>query len=206
MSRLNALLVAVRPLYASNDRGHDLAHALRVARLCEYLAEREGGDLAVLLPAALCHDLRRWEAPSHSGETGALVAELLRGAGYREDEGEAILTAVRRHSFDAPQPPETLEEQILFDADKLEGLGAIGIGRCFAVSGKLDQPIVGGGRATAQAMLGSLMRRYRDRLHTETARELAAARHDFLLAFIAQLETELAIAGKPPRALEAAAC
>jgi uncharacterized protein len=191
--RLQSLLESVRPLYEPNDPGHDLSHALRVANLCERIVADEGGDLGILLPAALCHDAHRWEYASHSEAMAELLSNLLLGVGYSPSEVEAIIRTVQRHSFHSPQLPETLEEKILFDADKLEGLGATGIGRCFAVSGKLNQPIfeVVSGEVSAQNLLTSVMGEYWQRLHTETARALGKERHSFLLRFIAQLQSEL---------------
>jgi uncharacterized protein len=169
---------------------------MRVAKLCERLAAEEGGDLDILLPAALCHDAHRWEHPSHSETMAELLSGLLRGVGYSASEVKAIVRTVQRHSFHSPQPPETLEEKILFDADKLEGLGATGIGRCFAVSGKLNQPIfeVASGEVTAQSLLTSIIGEYWQKLHTETARALGKERHSFLLQYITQLQSELRIA------------
>jgi uncharacterized protein len=195
MSRLKQLLKTIRPFYEQNDPGHDLSHAVRVAKLAQKIADEEGGDVQVILPAALCHDLRRWEAASHSKENAKFIANILKGVGYPAAEIEPVIQAIQCHSSNAPKPPSTLEEKILFDADKLEGLGAVGIGRCFAVSGALNQSILDAGMdtSTAQHMLTGLMSRYYDRLHTETARRIGKARHDFLLAFVGQLQIELSV-------------
>jgi uncharacterized protein len=195
MERLQLLLEAVRPHYQFNDPGHDLSHALRVTKLCETIAAKEGGDLNIILPAALCHDARRWEHSGHSESMAELLTELLTEVGYSPTEVNPIIRAVQRHSFHSPEPVQTLEEKILFDADKLEGLGATGIGRCFAVSGKLNQPIfeTDSGAVTAQNLLTSLMSEYWTSLHTETARALGQERHQFLMKFIAQLQSELSL-------------
>nr|MDQ3396619.1 HD domain-containing protein [Deinococcota bacterium] len=199
MTRLDRLLETVGPFYERNDPGHDLAHAVRVAKLARVIAAQEGGELTIILPAALCHDLRRWELASHSGETTDLVTGILLRVGYELAEVRSIVRAVQRHSFSAPQAPETLEEKTLFDADKLEGLGAIGIGRCFAVSGALSQAIVGevSSTRTAQYWLISQLSKNYDRLYTETAKAMGRARHLFLLSFIEQLQAELGVVAIP---------
>lgn len=190
---LNQLIEAIRPHYERNDSAHDLAHALRVAELARKIAHEEGGDLDVILPAALCHDLGKWETASHSDENGDFIAELLRRAGYESNQIRKITLAVQRHSFSAPVSPCSLDEKIVFDADKLDALGAVGVGRCFAVSGFLDQLIFGTGceGITAQRLLSERLSLCYDRLHTPTAKRLGEARRDFLLSFIEQLESEL---------------
>ena len=192
---MRRLLEILGPLYEQNDPAHDLTHALRVAELAQKIANEEGGDLDVILPAALCHDLRRWETPSHSEENAEFITKLLVRAGYRGGHIGRITKAVQRHSFSAPTPPSTLEEKIVFDADKLEGIGAVGIGRCFTVSGTLNQAIFNSGPddVTAQRMLSIRLVRCYDRLYTDTARRLGAARRDFLLSFIDQLDSELSL-------------
>ncbi|CAN5866509.1 phosphohydrolase [soil metagenome] len=195
MDRTEQLVEAVKPHYAQNDPAHDLSHALRVTKLARQIAQVEGGDLDIIVPAALCHDLRRWEFASHSDEMAAFVKDLLLQVGYDASDVDATVRAVQRHSFSAPQAPETLEEKILFDADKLESLGAIGIGRCFAVSGALNQVIVSETSLplTAQHFLVERMSRTFERLYTPTAKELGRVRHDFLLAFVEQLHSELKV-------------
>lgn len=190
---LETLLAAVAPLYERNDPAHDLAHAQRVTALAEKIAGHEGGNLRVILPGALCHDLGRWEAASHSAENGKVIAALLAGLGYGVNLTRNIVRVVQRHSLSGPTAPETLEEKIVFDADKLESLGAIGIGRCFAVSGSLNQALFSstGEGVTALRMLNHHLARSFERLHTMTARRLGEARHAFLLAYIDQLEAEL---------------
>lgn len=197
MLKRDKLIEVAAPHYERNDPAHDLSHALRVAELARVIASEEGGDLSVIIPAALCHDLGKWQAPSHSVENGKFIAQLLRRTGYDSAQIEKITQAVQRHSFDAPTPPSSLEEEIVFDADKLEGLGAIGVGRCFAVSGSLRQTIFGfsSEKITAQRLLSERLRRCYERLHTPTARRLGQARHDFLVSFIEQLERELSFIG-----------
>lgn len=46
------------------------------------------------------------------------------------------------HSFRAAVSPESVEAQIVQDADRLDGLGAIGLARCFAVAGLLKRPLL----------------------------------------------------------------
>jgi len=128
-----------------NDPAHDLAHFERVVRTAREIAARELARFEVVLPAAWLHDLvnvpkndpRRAQASRLSAQA-ALV--FLRETGYPEEFHADIAHAIEAHSFSAEIEPLTLEARIVQDADRLDGLGAIGIARCFAVGGRLGRP------------------------------------------------------------------
>ncbi|HHV64669.1 MAG TPA: HD domain-containing protein [Peptococcaceae bacterium] len=123
---------------------HDLDHTERVTNLCLYLAEGEPGiDLEVLIPAALLHDIaRRIEDEDPTGEVdhallGAEMAgEILQDLGYEKSLIEKIKYCIKAHRFRSGTAPETSEAKILFDADKLDVIGAIGIARSFMLAGR----------------------------------------------------------------------
>ncbi len=124
------------------DPAHDLAHVRRVVAAARRLAEGEGADLAVVVPAAWLHDCvsvpkdsaRRRAA---STEAAALAASFLGDAGYPAASIPAVRHAIEAHSFSAQIAPESLEAKVVQDADRLDALGAIGIARCLMVGGSL---------------------------------------------------------------------
>jgi uncharacterized protein len=131
-------------IYPSTDPSHDLLHVERVVAMATRLAEAEGGDLNVVIPAAWFHDFvtvpksdpRRAQASRQSAEaaTAWLAAE-----GYPPEYLPAISHAIAAHSFSAGIPCETLEAKIVQDADRLDAIGAIGIARMFTVTGLLGR-------------------------------------------------------------------
>ena len=115
---------------------------------------------------------------------------------------EAVAHSIRAHSHSAGVPCETVEARILQDADRLEALGAIGIARCFSVSGQMGRGLVHGGdplartRAlddTAYALDHFETKLYRiaETLHTGPARDMAAARVAYMRGFVAQMVREM---------------
>lgn len=134
-----------RSLYPASDPSHDYLHIRRVVGMAEKLAREEGADLNVVLPAAYFHDFinvpkndpRRREA---SRISAAAAVEYLRSVNYPEEHLEAVRHAVAAHSFSANIAPETIEEKVVQDADRLDGLGAIGIARCFSTSTLMQRP------------------------------------------------------------------
>lgn len=133
---------------SGDDPAHDLAHFRRVVKTARALALEEGARLEVVIPAAWLHDLinvpkndpRRSQASRLSSRA---ALEFLRESDFTGEEAllSAIGHAIEAHSFSARIEPVTLEAQIVQDADRLDGLGAIGIARCFSVSGLLGRRI-----------------------------------------------------------------
>jgi len=127
---------------------HDLEHVLRVYRLCLYLTKYElSVNLDVLKTAALLHDIAKVkEDQDNSGNTdhallGAEMAKkILEELGYSENLDQ-IIRCIRTHRFKGDNRPETLEAKILFDADKIDILGSIGIARSYMIAGQYKQSI-----------------------------------------------------------------
>ena len=122
---------------------HGPDHSERVLQTALNLGRRLGARLEILAPAALFHDIgRREESRSRGGvchaERGAeLAAPLLRELGYTEADVAAICHCIRAHRYRDASEPATLEADILFDADKLDSIGAVGIGRAFLFAGQI---------------------------------------------------------------------
>lgn len=134
--------VKVRQLLLNSGAGHDYDHTLRVMKNCEMLInEIAGADREIVLFAALLHDCARPEEHGSRGKIchalrGAeLAAELLQKEDLPADFCDAVTEAVRCHRYRDGIVPETIEGKILFDADKLDSLGAVGLGRAFLFAG-----------------------------------------------------------------------
>nr|WP_303716440.1 HD domain-containing protein [Methanoculleus marisnigri] len=169
---------------------HGFDHTLRVVRLCEEIGAREGADMAILIPAALFHDIARpleEETGVPHEEEGARMAEsYLRSVRYPEDRIVGIVHAIRAHRYSSGIAPETLEGRILSDADNLDAMGAVGIARTFMQAGEQ-----GRGIADATAHFHEKLLNLKDRMYTESARNIAEKRHAFLVAFIETLDGEM---------------
>lgn len=129
----------------AEDPAHDLLHFRRVVKSATQIAKAENAKLEVVIPAAWLHDLvivpkndpRRSQASRLSAQA---AIEYLTQINYPQEYHNDIAHAIEAHSFSANITPTTLEAKVVQDADRLDGLGAIGVARCFATAGLLKRP------------------------------------------------------------------
>lgn len=116
------------------DAAHDFNHILRVWNAGMQIGEAEKADLEILEPALLLHDIIRPNGPEgekgHAQASAKLAAKILNDFGYQKGEIEKISSAIATHSADSKSVhPKTLEEKIVYDADKYDATGHIGCAR-----------------------------------------------------------------------------
>ncbi len=202
-----------RRWYEDADLVHDFEHVLRVYRLAERIGASEGADLEIIRAAALLHD-SRGSAPGGAGQERAghhrtsarFAGEVLAGEGWPEERIRAVQHCIRAHRFRTQEEqPKTLEAKVLFDADKLDVLGAIGAARTIAYAALDGQPVYaepsrrfletgekepGEAHSSYHEFLFKL-RKVKDRLFTASGKALAEGRHAYLLGFYEQLQEEV---------------
>lgn len=135
----------ISEIATTDDPAHDLLHFQRVVKLAKKLCSAEGGRMDIVVPAAWLHDFviipkdspLRSQASKISAEK---AVEFLKRIEYPAHTYGEITHAIEGHSFSANIEVKTLEAKIVQDADRLDGLGAIGIARCFAVAALLKRP------------------------------------------------------------------
>ncbi len=204
-----ALVEEAKRWYEANGTSHRWDHVKRVLALAEHLAEAEGANLEVVRVAALFHDIGRAEerrtkgAVCHAEYGAKLVREILARYGLPQDFIEAVAHAIERHRFRSHKRPETLEAKVLFDADKLDALGAVGIARAFLFAGevgaRLHNPEVDlsktepyGPEDTAWREFKLKLSKIKDQMLTKEGRRLAEDRYRFMEEFFERLHREVA--------------
>jgi len=185
----------------SNASGsHAWDHTRRVYNLCMHIGGVEGADMEVLKIAAYLHDVGRPFQDKSKGtichaEKGTEMACALLEEYPISDERKAnIIHCIRSHRFRGNCQPETLEAKVLFDADKLDAIGAIGIGRAFQFAGevgaKLHNPFVNPEDTEPYTEEDTGYREFRlklskikDRMLTAEGHRMARERHAFMEMF-----------------------
>ena len=187
---------------------HGPDHSERVLQNALVIGQRMGARLDILVPAALLHDIgRREESQSQGGVCHArhgadLAPPLLRELNYIEKDIQAICHCIRAHRYRGGIEPASLEARILFDADKLDSIGAIGIGRAFLFAGqigaRLHNPEIDPTQTSAYSVEDTAYREFyvkmskvRDQMLTSIGRQLAEHRHAFMETFFRQLTLEV---------------
>jgi uncharacterized protein len=130
--------------YFQSARGsHHWDHTLRVHRLCERIGAAEGVDMEVLLASAYLHDIARRQQDDSNGavchaEKGAqLAVSIVEKLPLTDGQKDNILHCIRSHRFRGSHQPQTPEAMALFDADKLDAIGAVGVARAFLFAGEV---------------------------------------------------------------------
>jgi uncharacterized protein len=193
-----------------NARGsHDWDHTERVYRLCLRIGRREKADLEVLKLAALLHDIGREEEDLSGGRTchaekgGVLAARLLRKHGVGAERIAQVVRCIKTHRYRGRLVPDSLEGKILFDADKLDSIGAVGIGRAFLFAGEVGARLHDPGievwktkpytkEDTAYREFLVKLSRVKGRMFTAEAKRIAGERHKFMTDFFRRLNKETA--------------
>jgi uncharacterized protein len=205
--QLEEKCVAFLQVQMATDAAHDMQHIERVVLMARRLAEAEGADLAVVLPAAWLHDCvslpknapNRHEA---SQLAAAAAVRFLRTIDYPEQHLEGIAHAVAAHSFSAGIPATTLEAKVVQDADRLDAIGAIGVARCLLTGGALKRPLYNPTDPFCETrepddLAYTIDHFYRkllkigQTLHTQAAQAEAERRNAFMRAFLEQLRLEI---------------
>jgi len=109
---------------------HARDHVLRVLKRCIRLGEKLDADMEVLITAVYLHDLgRHYIADKIHGALSAQKAEpVLERIRFPQEKRDAVLHAIRVHDVSAsPEDRTTLESKILYDADKIDTLGVVGV-------------------------------------------------------------------------------
>ncbi len=198
-----------RRLYDDADAVHDFDHVLRVLKLAERIAGAENADLRVVRAAALLHDVRRQQAEAAGLDHAAVAAERARDilADHPPRLVEAVAHAIAAHRFRTDPRPSTLEAHVLYDADKLDAIGAVGVARAFAYGGahgqRLWAPVEsvdlkqwqaegddGDAHTPAHEFVVKLSR-IKNALYTPAGRAIAADRHSYMVTFFERMTEEV---------------
>lgn len=197
----------IRQVATSEDPSHDFLHFQRVVKTAKEICHKENADFNIVVPAAWLHDLiivpkndsRRKMASRLSAE--AAVSFLL-DISYPQQYIDEIAHSIEAHSFSANIEAKTLEAKIVQDADRLDGLGAIGISRCFATSGVLkslfyseQDPFCSYRKPDDQKFtvdhFYAKLFKVADSLKTETAREIGSYRVGVMKSYLSSLASEI---------------
>jgi uncharacterized protein len=209
-------IARARDISISIHRGfapsHDFSHVERVYRLAERIAAAEGADMFIVRMAALLHDIGRAEESKnnstediHEELSVRMAGPILDSLGVTRQRKDAILHAIAAHRHRRGGEPRTLEARCLFDADKLDSLGAVGIARSYLWLGEHGRSVyyppeeyAGVDPKNNDAEVDSTQREWhiklkylKDKMYTATGRGIAGERHERMARIVDEIEKEV---------------
>lgn len=192
-----------------HDAAHDINHIKRVVKTAKQLAQSEQADMAVVLPAAWLHDCVTFPKNHPDNKRSSVLAAdkaiaYLESIAYPETYLEDIHHAICAHSYSAKIEANTTAAKVVQDADRLDGLGAIGVARCMLVAGKLGSKIYhhqdpfcetreADSKVAAVDHFYEKLFKTAKTMQTEAGLVEAQSRVDFMKLYLARLEQEMGL-------------
>lgn len=199
----------IKSQFEGDSSGHDWYHIMRVFNMSRHIQSIEGGDLETVELAALLHDISDHKFNGGKLDEGGKVAySLLLKHGYDKDKAERVKYIVDNVSYKGANTPtemKTLEGMIVQDADRIDAIGAIGVGRTFAYGGHKNQPMYdpklesklhdsfeeyANGKSSTINHFHEKLLLLTNRLNTDAAKEIGKQRHKFMEDFLTQFYAE----------------
>lgn len=209
MSLIERTVEFVRGKMSGDSSGHDWWHIDRVWRTARMLAQAEGAKVEIVELAALLHDIADWKFAGGDESAGPRAArDWLSSQQADETTLEHVCEIIATLSFKGAgvkTPMNTLEGQVVQDADRLDAIGAVGIARCFAFGGAKGRlmhdpevpPELHQSFSAYKKNSGPSINHFyekllllKDRMNTSTAQRIAAERHAFMEQFLHQFFEE----------------
>lgn len=199
----------VKSLFTNMEGSHDWHHIERVWNLAKMLHEKEGGNKRIIELAALLHDISDHKYNGGDYEKGAAETKsLLLSLGSEAQLAEDVSKIVSQISYKGAFVPDikgSIELSIVRDADRLDALGAIGIARAFAYGGSKNRalffpktpPVLHKNQEEYLKNEGHTINHFyeklfllKDRMETNSAKEIAKIRHQVMVDFVRQFLEE----------------
>ncbi len=197
-------------LECMQDSAHDCQHVYRVLFMALLIADKENNvDLDVLITACLLHDIGREKqfkdkSCCHAEVGGEMAFDFLRKNGWSYDKSNHVKQCIQSHRFRTDRLPKSIEAKILFDSDKLDVTGSMGIARTLIYKGQVNEPLYttdkNGDIQTGEDFIKpiSFMDEYHYKLkklytnfYTNYAKEIAQNRQKILIDYYENLLSEI---------------
>lgn len=134
-------------LKCMDDSAHGKDHVYRVLYQALDIAQYESRvDLDILTAACLLHDIGRKEqfanpALCHARVGSEKAYAYLMETGWKEERAAHVRNCILTHRYRSDAPPVSIEAKILFDADKLDVTGTVGIARTIMYKAQVGEPL-----------------------------------------------------------------
>lgn len=194
--------------FEGEGSGHDWWHIHRVVENALHLQELEGGERDLIEIAALVHDVGDHKFHKEANAAETLITKLLKEVGLEKKFIQKVVQIVAEVSYKGAgvqTNANSLEAKIVQDADRLDAIGAIGVGRAFAFGGNRNRlmyepdhtPSLHTDFESYKNDKGHTINHFyekllllKDRMQTDSGRKIAQERHQFMQTFLEQFYKE----------------
>ena len=199
----------VQETLSGEGSGHDWWHVYRVWKIAQTVGKKEEANMFVVELAALLHDISDWKFNDGDEDVGVRTTKLwLESLKVDQEVVDHVCEIIRTSSFKGAgvkNEMKTLEGKVLQDADRLDAIGAIGIGRAFAYGGHKGREMYNPNvkpefHTTAEQYKNNItptinhfyekLLLLKDLMNTKTARKMAKARYEYMETFLKQFFKE----------------
>jgi uncharacterized protein len=206
---INKTILFVQEKLENAEGGHDWFHIERVYKNALQIAEGEVCDEIVVELGALLHDIA--DSKFHNGDEtiGPKIAqEFLEIENVDKTTIQHVINIIENISFKGGNAQKTfssIELDIVQDADRLDAIGAIGIARTFNYGGFKNRPLYNPNIAPNLSMSKEEYKNsqaptinhfyeklllLKDKMNTETGKQIAQERHRYMEGFLSQFYAE----------------
>lgn len=205
---INNTIEFVKEKLSGDSSGHDWWHIYRVWNLSKRIQTAEGGNLFIIELAALLHDVADWKFYENENDGLQVVYNFLNTQDIEPETVELVIEIIQNISFKGAGVKDKMistEGKIVQDADRLDAIGAIGVGRTFAFGGKfgneMHNPEIDvkmhqnfdeykNSKGTTINHFHEKLLLLKDRMNTDTAKQIAELRHKYMQDFLKQFMSE----------------
>lgn len=205
--------IEAREFFKDASGCHDWSHVERVRKMALHIGKDEKADLFILELAAVLHDIGRKEEMKskglfcHAEKGGELAKKILDKHDIDSEMKSRIIHCIVSHRNRTKNKPESLEAKILFDADKLDSIGAVGVARDFLFAGNAGSNCLYTGNEKEYAKSDKdysytkedsaileyeiNLKHIKNRMLTETGKKIAIERQKFMSDFFKRFWREV---------------
>lgn len=203
---INKTINYIEDFFKEDYSGHDFYHSLRVYKLAKKIAENEQCDLEIVCLSALLHDVDDYKLVGEQTDKYQNAKKFLKSLNYPNSRIDLICHIISQVSFKGNNiiTPDTIEGKIVQDADRLDAIGAIGIGRTFTYSGNhnipmhipnmpyrtnMDEKSYKVASSTINHFYEKLLK-LKELMNTKKGKEMAIHRHEFMEKYLKEFYDE----------------
>ncbi len=196
------LIEKIQPFFREGT-SHGFSHTERVFNNALMLSKEEDVDIDVVKASSLLHDIARMkedcgEIKCHAKEGAEMAEKILKELNFPEDKIKKVVDCIFTHRYSNDAKPSSKEAEILWDSDKLDLLGTIGIGRTFIRGCERKEPMQHSNLKkdiskddVINRFKNKLLIRGKGYLYSTKAKKIAEERYEYTKKFVELLEKEI---------------